>query len=230
MIVSHKHRFIFLKTRKTGGTSIELALRQLCGPDDVITTIAEDGDGYPGLGPQNYFHPKSEWPASERIKWALGHRPHRVNNHPRLGFWNHTPATVARAKLGRTTWREYFKFSVERNPWDRQVSFYFWTIKRGPSRKAPFPEFLQSCSPLDNWSVYAIDDKVEVDHIIRYGDLQSSLSETLKKIGLVAPSLPNAKSNFRPKGVHYRELYDEESLETVARWHRREIDYFGWTF
>ena len=33
MIVSHEHKFIFLKTKKTAGTSIELALTKLCGPD-----------------------------------------------------------------------------------------------------------------------------------------------------------------------------------------------------
>ena len=32
MIVSHEHKFIFLKTKKTAGTSIELALSELCGP------------------------------------------------------------------------------------------------------------------------------------------------------------------------------------------------------
>jgi hypothetical protein len=39
MIVSHEHKFIFLKTKKTAGTSIELALSALCGPDDVITPL-----------------------------------------------------------------------------------------------------------------------------------------------------------------------------------------------
>lgn len=39
MIISHEHKFIFLKTRKTAGTSVELALRQLCGPDDIIAPI-----------------------------------------------------------------------------------------------------------------------------------------------------------------------------------------------
>ena len=37
MILSHKHKFIFIKTKKTAGTAIEAAISQLCGPDDVIT-------------------------------------------------------------------------------------------------------------------------------------------------------------------------------------------------
>jgi hypothetical protein len=37
MILSHEHKFIFLRTKKTAGTSIELALFELCGPNDVIT-------------------------------------------------------------------------------------------------------------------------------------------------------------------------------------------------
>src|SRR5262245_14307166 len=41
MIISHEHQFIFLKTRKTAGTSVELALRQLCGPDDIIAPIGD---------------------------------------------------------------------------------------------------------------------------------------------------------------------------------------------
>jgi hypothetical protein len=36
LIISHRHRFIFLKTRKTAGTSVEIALSRFCGPDDVI--------------------------------------------------------------------------------------------------------------------------------------------------------------------------------------------------
>jgi hypothetical protein len=41
MIVSHEHKFIFLKTKKTASTSIELALSALCGDGDVITLLTE---------------------------------------------------------------------------------------------------------------------------------------------------------------------------------------------
>lgn len=39
MIVSDRYGFVFLKTRKTAGTSIEIALRQFAGPDDVFTPL-----------------------------------------------------------------------------------------------------------------------------------------------------------------------------------------------
>ena len=36
--VSHSHKFIFLKTRKTAGTSIEMLLEPLCTePNSVVT-------------------------------------------------------------------------------------------------------------------------------------------------------------------------------------------------
>ena len=37
MIVSHRHRFIFIKSRKTAGSSIQVALSQLCGEADFIS-------------------------------------------------------------------------------------------------------------------------------------------------------------------------------------------------
>ena len=60
MIISHEHKFIFLKTRKTAGTSVELALRQLCGPDDIIAPIGNAEERrqqslhYQGRPPQNW--------------------------------------------------------------------------------------------------------------------------------------------------------------------------------
>ena len=41
MIISHEHKFIFLKTKKTAGTAIEAALSELCGPSCVITPYRE---------------------------------------------------------------------------------------------------------------------------------------------------------------------------------------------
>ncbi len=41
MIVSHSHKFIFLKSYKTAGTSIEAALSKYCSGDDIITPLGD---------------------------------------------------------------------------------------------------------------------------------------------------------------------------------------------
>ena len=39
MIISHKYKFIFIKTRKTAGTSMEIYLSQYCDDNDIVTPI-----------------------------------------------------------------------------------------------------------------------------------------------------------------------------------------------
>ncbi len=42
MIVSHEHEFIFIKTRKTAGTSIEVFLGPLAGETAIVTRNLEE--------------------------------------------------------------------------------------------------------------------------------------------------------------------------------------------
>ena len=138
LILSHKYRFIFIKTAKTAGTSIEIALSQFCGPGDVITPIVPEDEqtrtrlGY--LGPQNFNAP------------LLALRPGALVHYLRTGqrimkFYNHIGAAELRDRVPRSCWRDYFKFCFERNPWDRAVSLYYW---RNQDNQQPLSAFIQS--------------------------------------------------------------------------------------
>ena len=95
-IVSHAHRFIFLKTAKTAGTSIEVTLSPLCGPEDVVTPI------FP-LEP--------------------GHEARNFGVGPRK-FVNHMGGRQVRKFVGEETYNAYFKFCVEREPVDKCLSHF----------------------------------------------------------------------------------------------------------
>ena len=41
MIISHSRRFIFIKSTKTAGTSVEAALSNFCERDDVVTPLGD---------------------------------------------------------------------------------------------------------------------------------------------------------------------------------------------
>jgi hypothetical protein len=124
MIVSHRHRFIFVRTRKTAGTSVEIALSKFCGPDDVITRDADDALrrelGYPG--PQNDGGiPLSAYTFSE---WRR-----LLTRGERARFKNHTPAARIRSLVGAEIWHGYYKFAIERDPWDKAISLYYWRTR-----------------------------------------------------------------------------------------------------
>ncbi len=46
MIISHEHRFIFVKTRKTAGTSVEVFLADHVEPGAIVTPVRPPVEGH----------------------------------------------------------------------------------------------------------------------------------------------------------------------------------------
>ena len=214
VIVSHEHGFVFMKTRKTAGTSVEIALSRVCGPEDVITPVTEEDEALRraagGRGPQHYLTPP---------------------NLERKAF-NHMPVSMVRTMLGRRRFESYFSFAIERNPWDAVVSLYFWKYK-DRDELPDFETYVQEIwieQLANNRRLYRIRGKMALDRVLRYEHLDTELREVWDHLDLPGePDLPRAKGNARPAG-HYRELYTDASRERVATVFADTIEAFGYEF
>jgi hypothetical protein len=229
MILSHRHRFIYIKTYKTASTSIEAALSAVCGPEDVITPTRPDlMAARPDMRAQNYRLKHPFVPKRPLIKRLLG-RPERYY-HPSVGYYEHMPAWRVRAYVGEATWASYFKFSFERNPWDRQVSWYFYKSKL-KQKGAGFAEFMADRvrAYVENFDLYSQDDRITLDFVGRYESLSEDFAAVLDRLGLAGQApLPRVNRSGREGG--YREFYDAHTKALVADWYHREIAAFGYAF
>lgn len=260
MIISHRHRFIFIKTEKTAGTSIELALARICGPEDTVTAVVHPADrelqkslgsGY--RSQQNDVIPlRFLTPLDMARGLKEGRRPR---------FTNHMGATDIRRFVPREVWNDYYKFCVERNPWDKVVSLYSWwkelesqfrrdpaafrrdlgdaargvewMIAHKPVGDMTLSQFVQSgrANLVHGYDLYTIDGDVAVDRILRFERIKEDLGEVARHLGIDGlPPLPRAKSGVRRPGIHYRDQYDDADRKKIARVFAREIALLGYAF
>ena len=232
MIISHKYKFIFLKTNKTAGTSIEIALSKYCGPDDVITPISSVDEklrkelGF--RGPQNN---------SLSLIWNYSFRDFKIlfrRRKCKLRFFNHMSAREVRKEVGAQIWDEYYKFCFERNPWDRLISLYYWWYK-SKQHPPPISEFIESEKPLilkkRGYDLYTINGLIAVDRVCLFENKEEELEAIKNRLHLPEKiELLYTKSQHRKDKRSYRDILNEKDRAKVAELFHDEIALFGYKF
>jgi len=225
VIISHTHRYIFIKSEKTAGTSVEAALSKHCIDGDVVTPLGD------------YWFNRDT-----RGEWV-----HSAMNAE--GFFQHDAAAEIKRKLPPRVWSEYFKFSITRNPWDRVVSNFSWEARNKPALRPvrrwynrlgiPFDDFLATKALFQQfvagpWTTndrfYVEDETLCVDFVIRYERLAEDVAEVCRRVGLAGVEMPHLKSGMRDRTHAYGDYYDERSRDIVAERHRNDIRLFGYEF
>jgi len=226
MIVSHKHKFIFLAVAKTGTTSIEKVLNGYV-EEPFFTDDMADNMGHERFDKGGWITRKSR-------------------THP---LRKHTSAQELKAYLEEQgwDWDSYFKFGFVRNPWSKILSQYyfileqsrrevsegardwdkFW-IKDCQENMAKHPDFNTYASSY-KWEMtplLMVDGKF-IDFIGRFENLQVDFNYVCDRIGIPRQTLPVTN---KTKHGNYHDYYNDESREAVRRNFETDIKNFGYEF
>jgi hypothetical protein len=220
MLLSFEHNFLFVKTRKTASTSIEMLLSQfMTSADDIVTTIA---------------------PADDLVRLRNGVRPrnHDVRGRVpdgrivfRVRFWNHMSAQQIKVRLEPELWDKVYKITAERHPYEKAVSSaYQRYANRG--RSGAFAVCLDEVvarGRYRNYDLYTIGDRPVPDFIVRYESLQADTQQLLRELSLPTDvPLPNAKSTHRLDRRSASEILSKSQKATIRRRCAEEFRLFGY--
>jgi hypothetical protein len=228
LIISHRYKFIFIKTKKTAGTSIEVFLSQQCGQDDIVTPIKPHVDPHQSRNWQGLWNPIPEM--LENKDRALSAISMLLFKQSR--FYGHMAARTVRSRISRHDWDSYYKFCVERNPWDKTLS-HFHMINDRSGGNLTLDAYLKSRQFCINYPLYTDSTgQLLVDKVIRYESLLPDLAAVFEKLGIAFnDSLGiKAKSNHRTDRRPYQEIYTQQQRQLIEKAFAEEIKMFGYTF
>lgn len=222
MIVLHEHRLVFVRTRKTAGTSIEIALSRHAAPGDIITTLSPRDEAlrrtHGGREPQNHLDPDPPPGTGERPGPAPG-----------VAWWNHMPLALIRDRMDLSG---YTTVAVERHPAEKVLSLYYHRHRNQP--RISLENFVASGEANDalNWPLYTdTDGQVGVDVLVHYEALTEGLHELSVRTGLpdLGVSSVRAKGHFRPPGTG-RDRFTPTARRLVEDVFAHEFALHGYTW
>lgn len=209
MIVSYKNEFIWIKGRKSASSSIELALNKLCGSGDIYNKLREHQTVQNNID-VNFSD------MIEGRKYGL--KPHARARGIQKKLINHHKL------LTQKQWKSFFKFTVERHPFDKVVSLYYYFIKK--NKNMTFDGFIRSgkFKKCYNYPLYTNKKgDVIVDFIIKYESLDNGIRHVEEKIGhkleLFNENVWKIKNRKTPE-----ELLTDEYKDIIYKTFKKEFD------
>lgn len=144
------------------------------------------------------------------------------NKHSSLSFYENA--------LDTDVFNGLYKFSTVRNPWDRAVSYYFFSThsnKDEPINKSLFYEKLERLRPVENYSSTSLGNFESIDFYLRFETLSEDMERVASFLGIPFKGLNKRNASKRN---NYRQYYTEQELiDFVGDKYRNEIDRFNYS-
>ena len=217
MIISHKHKFIFIHIPKCAGSTITYSLL-----NNLYFKLPRKED---------WKYDKLSTDTAEVFKVTSDHgNSLELDQHSTFKVINEY---FVKKKLNIN---EYFKFSFMRNPWERRVSQYKYAKKMAGITNADWANEIASMSFCEfitkrndsqlNW-VSNKKNNVAVNFLGSGRNLQQEFNKVCSKLRIPKQELRHKNAT---KHKHYTEYYNEETKQIVADNCAKDIEYFNYKF
>ena len=207
MIISKKHKFIFVAVPKTGTHSVRRALRKHMGPDDLE---------------QVKLFIDKEFPIPELARLGHGHIS-LAQVRPFLG--DEEFSTFFKFAFVRNPFDRFISYCAfmtrENGAFDRdpKAVMRHFLIQAPPVRHILFqPQHSFVCGPTGD---------LLSDEVGRVEEMQQSYEAICKRVGIPSEPLEQANASSRDK---YRRYYDQQLIDGVRRLYARDLELFAYDF
>jgi len=230
MIISHKHKFIFMKTRKTAGTSVQETLTSICGEDDIITPDVDtvgrnidkscwEGHPHPHLFDVKQLVGNDIW--NEYFKFVFVRNPFDLT--VSRFFWN----------INGKGQKGYGLTKSEFNRWvDEFTSSSRFHDARYYSINLVYPFLIDKNFVGSNHSMINYDlnkEHYDVDFVGRYESLQDDFNHICDTLNVDRMILKNKKTGNRPK-KSFKDMYTAESINKIGYAFKEDLELLGYNY
>jgi len=227
VIISYKYKFIFLRPRKVGGTSVHLALSFQSGEYDTISKLYNMKNEPRNEGCEKYYR--------------------RLCSRSNLVEGAHNDVETIRRRFGVYYFDKYKKISIVRNPWECHFSRFLYVKSFDDIKcyrkiiggdfdfcKKEFKKYTDEriiAKDMHSIDKYCfLEDKFILDFTLMFHNLENDYRKMCRYIGIKYIKLPRAKCYIRPINMHYHRYYDDELISVVLNHNRKTIDHFNYKF
>lgn len=213
---------------KTAGTSVEVFLSQLCGENDVVTPIIPHVESHIARNYRGLWNPVPEM----FDKNGKGMRRELRDFLKFRKFYNHIPACSIQRRVPADIWDNYFKFCIERNPWDKTLSDYHMVSDRSLEGMS-LDEYLDNGRFCLNYPKYTdLNGNLMVDKVLKYENLLDELGEVFDQINVPFSGAlgVKAKSEHRLDRTPYKNVLTDKQRQFIAAVFSKEIEMHGYTY
>ena len=207
MVISHKHKFIFICVSKTGSTSISSALDKYNEVNVPKHTQLRDVCKYTNIDLKKYFIA------------AIARNPYdRVVS---MYYQYKRKKYTEWKQLKKRKWRKKLCEECNAKPFSQFVERF---VSHGDLHHK---KFAKSCDPVIDY-ITDRSSNIGTSYIGQFDELQESFNTICKQVGIKCRCLPNL--NVTQDRETYIDYYNDDTKHIVSTQYSRDFEYFNYKF